>query len=127
MPATWIATRDLPLAGLGRFPGNARRGNVEEIRKSIKRHGQYRAIVVRQHDGQHTILAGNHTADASHDWKAAHGISDTAIRAKSRALRGVLIPQPQNSLITMIKTAGWKSPEVLFRWHQWAVIGAFAA
>ena len=22
--------------------------------------------------------------------------------------------------------AGWKSPEVLFRWHQWAVIGAFS-
>src|ERR1700733_512294 len=35
-----------------------------EIRKSIRRHGQYRAIVVRVHDGQHTVLAGNHTADA---------------------------------------------------------------
>jgi tRNA (cmo5U34)-methyltransferase len=64
--------------------------------------------------------------DVSHDWKAACGISDAAIRAKARALRGVLNPSPQNSLTAMIKTAGWKSPEVLFRWHQWAVIGAFA-
>ena len=64
MPATWVATRDLEIASLTRFPGNARRGNTAEIRKSIKRHGQYRAIVVRAHDGQHTILAGNHTADA---------------------------------------------------------------
>jgi len=64
VPAQWVATRELPLSSLERFPGNARRGNVEEIRKSIRRHGQYRAIVVRAHDGQHTILAGNHTADA---------------------------------------------------------------
>lgn len=54
----------MPLAELRRFPGNARRGNTAEIRKSIRRHGQYRAIVVRSHDGQMTVLAGNHTADA---------------------------------------------------------------
>ena len=47
MPATFVATRELPLSSLARFPGNARRGNVEEIRKSLRRHGQYRAIVVR--------------------------------------------------------------------------------
>lgn len=64
MAAKFIATRDLPLSDLERFPGNARRGNVAEIRKSIKRHGQYRSLVVRQHDGRLTILAGNHTRDA---------------------------------------------------------------
>jgi tRNA (cmo5U34)-methyltransferase len=66
-------------------------------------------------------------SDVSHDWKAAHGIGDAAIRAKARALRGVLIPFPQDTLTAMIKTAGWRSPEVLFRWHQWAVVGAFAS
>jgi tRNA (cmo5U34)-methyltransferase len=65
--------------------------------------------------------------DVSHDYKAAQGISDAAIRAKARALRGVLIPHPQAALICMIEAAGWKSAEVLFRWHQWAVIGAFAS
>lgn len=65
--------------------------------------------------------------DVSHDWKSAHGVADTAIRAKSRALRGVLIPHPQDHLTAMITNAGWTSPEVLFRWHQWAVIGAFAS
>lgn len=65
MPATWLRTCELPLADLTRFPGNARRGNVEEIRASLRRNGQYRALVVRQcPDGQHVILAGNHTADA---------------------------------------------------------------
>ena len=47
MPATSTGTRDLPIASLARFPGNARRGNVTEIRASVRRLGQYRAIVVR--------------------------------------------------------------------------------
>lgn len=64
MPAQWVSTRDLPLADLERFPGNARRGNVAEIRKSLRRHGQYRSLVVRSQGGTLTILAGNHTADA---------------------------------------------------------------
>lgn len=64
MAAKFIATRDLRIADLERFPGNARRGNVAEIRKSLARHGQYRSLVVRQHDGRLTILAGNHTRDA---------------------------------------------------------------
>lgn len=64
MPATWIATEELELSTLRRFPGNAWCGDVEQIRESLRRNGQYRALVVRQHDGQRTILAGNHTADA---------------------------------------------------------------
>ncbi len=64
MGARWLETRDVPIASLERFPGNARRGNVGEIRKSIRRHGQYRSLVVRSHDGRLVILAGNHTADA---------------------------------------------------------------
>jgi len=64
MPATYLGTRDLPLGDLTRFPGNARRGNIVEIRKSIRRHGQYRAIVVRDTGTGYVILAGNHTRDA---------------------------------------------------------------
>lgn len=65
-------------------------------------------------------------ADVSHDWKAEHGVSDAAIRAKARALRGVLIPSTGDQLAAMIRAAGWSSPEILFRWHQWALVGAFA-
>jgi len=64
VPASFVATREIRLSELERFPGNARRGNVAEIRKSIKRHGQYRSLVVRSHDGKFVILAGNHTAAA---------------------------------------------------------------
>ncbi|MFF4403825.1 methyltransferase domain-containing protein [Streptomyces sp. NPDC001404] len=64
--------------------------------------------------------------DASHDWKATHGITDAAIRAKSRALRGVLMPYPESTLVQAVIAAGWCCPEVLFRWHSWLVLGAFA-
>jgi tRNA (cmo5U34)-methyltransferase len=65
-------------------------------------------------------------AEVSHDWKAERGISDAAIRAKARALRGVLIPSTVPQLAASIRAAGWTSPEILFRWHQWALVGAFA-
>jgi ParB-like nuclease domain len=64
VPATWVETREVPITDLTRYPGNARRGNVDEIRSSIRRHGQYRAIVVRDTDDGLVILAGNHTFDA---------------------------------------------------------------
>ncbi len=65
--------------------------------------------------------------DASHDWKAARGITSDAIRAKARALRGVLVPYPLNDLVDAIRSSGWGTPEVLFRWHQWVLLGAFAS
>lgn len=64
MPATWLETREIALSELTRFPGNARRGDVKQIARSLYRNGQYRSLVIRQHDGHLTILAGNHTRDA---------------------------------------------------------------
>jgi tRNA (cmo5U34)-methyltransferase len=65
--------------------------------------------------------------DVSHDYKAEAGIADTAIRAKSRALRGVLRPATLGATAALVQAGGWAPPEVLFRWHQWAVIGSYAA
>lgn len=62
----------------------------------------------------------------SHDWKALHGIEASAIRAKERALRGVLQPDSLPALRSRIHAAGWYAPEVLFRWHSWVLIGAYA-
>jgi ParB-like nuclease domain len=67
LPATWVETRDVPIGELTRFPGNPRKGNVDQIRASIRRHGQYRAIIVRDTGAKKNplvILAGNHTYDA---------------------------------------------------------------
>jgi hypothetical protein len=65
MPAVYVETRDVPISDLTPFEGNAKRGNVEEIRASIRRNGQYRSLVVRRcDDGTLMILAGNHTMQA---------------------------------------------------------------
>ncbi len=65
MTATYIGTREIPLDQLTRFPGNARRGDVEAIRASLRRDGQYRSLTVRDTgDGQLVILNGNNTAAA---------------------------------------------------------------
>lgn len=62
MPAVYVATRDLPLDQLTPFPGNAKRGDVEAIRASLRRNGQYRSLIVRLIDGGAlVVLAGNHT------------------------------------------------------------------
>ena len=64
MPANFVTVRDIPLGELARFPGNARRGDVTAIRESVRRHGQYRALVVRDTGSGLVVLAGNHTRDA---------------------------------------------------------------
>lgn len=45
------------------YPGNPRRGNVEEIRRSLRINGQYRPVVVRIEN--RIVLAGNHTMEAA--------------------------------------------------------------
>jgi hypothetical protein len=64
VPAIFVTVRDVPLADLARFPGNARRGDVGAIRASLRRHGQYRSLVVRDTGSGLVVLAGNHTRDA---------------------------------------------------------------
>lgn len=65
MPAVYVETREVPLDELTHFEGNAKRGDVESIRASIRRNGQYRSLVVRRIDnGPLVVLAGNHTLRA---------------------------------------------------------------
>jgi hypothetical protein len=55
----------LPVEELTPFPGNAKRGDVPTILASLRRNGQYRAIVVRDEgNGRLVVLAGNHTVQA---------------------------------------------------------------
>jgi DNA modification methylase len=62
---TYLRTADIPLDELTPFPGNAKRGDVDQIRKSLRRNGQYRSLVVREiPDGPLIVLAGNHTMQA---------------------------------------------------------------
>jgi tRNA (cmo5U34)-methyltransferase len=64
--------------------------------------------------------------EVSWDVKADAGIPAESIRSKARALRGVLRPVRVESVFAELEAAGWVSPTVLFRWHQWVLVGAFA-
>jgi ParB-like chromosome segregation protein Spo0J len=59
MTISIVETKPFAVSELLEYPGNARRGNVDEIAASLAAHGQYRALVV----GLRTrhVLAGNHT------------------------------------------------------------------
>jgi site-specific DNA-methyltransferase (adenine-specific) len=58
----YLVTRSVPLDELTLFPGNAKRGDVEAIRASLRKNGQYRSLVVRAvPNGPLVVLAGNHT------------------------------------------------------------------
>jgi hypothetical protein len=48
------------------LPGNPRSGDVEAIAASLDEFGQLKPIVIRANpDGTHTVIAGNHTAEAA--------------------------------------------------------------
>ncbi|MGW2936057.1 hypothetical protein ACWDA7_30365 [Streptomyces sp. NPDC001156] len=73
MSVTYQGTRDIPIDEITPYPGNAKRGNVEQILNSLRRNGQYRGLVIREiPDGPLIALAGNHTMQAL----ALHGAGD---------------------------------------------------
>ena len=43
----------VPIAGLEPYPANPRRGRVDVVRESLRRHGQYRPIVVNTRTMRH--------------------------------------------------------------------------
>jgi hypothetical protein len=62
MPAKYLRTETISLARLSPWPGNARRGSADVIRESLDVNGQYRSLIVREHEGgKLTIMAGNNT------------------------------------------------------------------
>lgn len=77
--ATHPRLAELPVDAITPFPGNAKKGNVPAILESLRTNGQYRTIVVREHGGRHTSLAGNHTVLAI----AMHGRGDCGVTVKT--------------------------------------------
>lgn len=89
MPNTPIqTTKDIRLDELTPHPQNPRRGDVDNIRESLARFGQYRPIVVQASTNH--IIAGNHT------WRAAKAegwrtIKATIIDVDDETARAILV------------------------------------
>lgn len=65
-------------------------------------------------------------AAALDDYKADHGVGPSERVAKTAALRGTMHTVAIPDLTDDMLAAGWHSPALLWRWHFWAVIGAWA-
>lgn len=76
MTATYLDTRLISVTELTPYARNPRRGDVEQIKLSLQRNGQYRALVVRQCPDSLIVLAGNHTL------KAARELGQSVIRCE---------------------------------------------
>jgi hypothetical protein len=84
-PLRDLQVHRIPLADLTLFPGNARRGDVDKIARSLALNGQYRPIIVRRETNE--ILAGNHTYQAAQQlgWETVlvtylDGLTESAAR-----------------------------------------------
>ncbi|MGW1352809.1 hypothetical protein ACWCQE_26605 [Streptomyces sp. NPDC002409] len=94
--ATYVGTATLPLTALTLYPGNPKRGDIGTILSSLRRHGQYRSLVVQSIEppqdatptdpiavplplsAQCFVLAGNHTVQAlSHHGRGDCGYTFT--------------------------------------------------
>jgi tRNA (cmo5U34)-methyltransferase len=106
------------------LPQRDRLGVLEQARHTSDPAG---AIVVAEKIRPVSPLVAEIGNDVSHDYKATQGISDTAIRSKARALRGVLMPATLDQLLADLDKAGWRRADVIFRWYQWVVVLAFAS
>lgn len=62
-PLRDLQVHRIALADLKLYAGNARRGDVDKIARSLATNGQYRPIIVRRETNE--ILAGNHTYQAA--------------------------------------------------------------
>lgn len=62
-PLRDLTVHQVPVDDLVVYPGNARRGDIDKIARSLKANGQYRPLIVRRETNE--ILAGNHTYQAA--------------------------------------------------------------
>lgn len=62
-PGSPLKVESVPITAVSEHPQNARRGNVDLIRESLRLHGQYVPIVVQRSTG--FVIKGNHTHRAA--------------------------------------------------------------
>lgn len=61
------------------------------------------------------------------DYKAGTGVTPEERVMKTSALRGIMHTLDLPKLSEDLGAAGWHSPAVIWRWHFWAVVGAWAS
>ena len=58
-------------------------------------------------------------AEIHREWKLAQGFTDEEVTAKARSLRGVLVPLGSGENRELLRRAGFREIEPIFRWLGW--------
>ncbi len=102
----------VPLDRLTTYPGNARRGDLDAIRESLRRNGQYRPLIVQRSTG--FVLAGNNTMHAMQ----AEGMAEAEVKwldVDDEAARRIVIADNRTAdlgtyddraLVTLLREVG---------------------
>jgi len=61
------------------------------------------------------------------EYKTDAGVTDPDRVAKTKALRGMLYQASPTWIARDLTAAGWHTPTLLWRWHVWSLIGAWAS
>lgn len=94
--------KEVDINSLKEFPNNPRSSDLEPIKISLEKHGQYRPLTVNQHNNQ--ILTGNHT------WLAMKELGYTTCNVmfvdvdENKARKIVLVDNRMNELATYDKS-----------------------
>lgn len=61
------------------------------------------------------------------EYKSDAGVNQPDRAAKTKALRGMLYQASPTWIARDLTAAGWHNPTLLWRWHVWSLIGAWAS
>jgi tRNA (cmo5U34)-methyltransferase len=100
---------------------------VQVLARARERAAGHGAILVAA-KMRHTDPRWQEVADAALvDHKAAAGVTPEEITAKAASLRGVMIPDTVGQVRAQLDAAGWHGATVVYSWHVWTLIGAWAS
>lgn len=84
------------------------------------------ALLVAEKVVQPSALWQEIANEETWDYKAERGADAETIRAKARALRGVLVPLSSGGVESLMEGAGWSAVVPIWRWHNWGLWAAEA-
>jgi len=96
VPELELERRRVPLTDLAPWPGNARQGDVDAVRESLRTHGQYRPLVVQKQTMR--VIAGNHTLRALEAEGRSHALIDVLDVSDEQAARINLVDNRSQDL-----------------------------
>lgn len=90
---------------------------LKNIYKSLRKNG---AFILSEKIKCQNITINDLFTDLYHDFKRRNGYSELEISQKREALENVLIPLTPEKQISLMKSAGFKKVETIFRWYNFA-------